>query len=73
LPGSLAGLKALNPGEYIEINGHEYLVDEGLLVIKLLKQRFDSGSGIWPIHFEPQTLTIKDYSTKAIRDVFHVR
>lgn len=53
--------KVLEAGETIEIGSHEYDVDDSLLVVKLLKQRFDSGSGVWPIHFEPQTLSIKDY------------
>lgn len=54
--------KALDAGEQIEIGGREYTVDDSLLVIKLLKQRFDSGSGVWAVHFEPQTLSVNDYS-----------
>lgn len=59
-------IKAVDEGEFFEVNGHMYAVDNKLLVIKLLKQRFDSGSGLWPISFEPQTLTVNDY---MIRDL----
>lgn len=53
--------KVMENGDPIEVGGHEYKVDEYLLILKLLKQRFDIGYGAWPVHFEPQTLTITDY------------
>lgn len=60
--------KVMNEGEPITIAGHDYSVDQYLLVLKLLKQRFDSGSGVWPVRFEPQTLTVKDYTVTKLPD-----
>lgn len=54
-------IKVMDDGEALEVGGHEMTVDKYLLVIKLLKQRFDEGAGIWPIRFEPETLAISDY------------
>lgn len=62
--------KVQDTGEPIEIGGHEYVIDDSLLVIKLLKQRFDSGSGVWPVHFEPQTLSISDYRITQLGQVW---
>lgn len=45
----------------VEIGGHAYKNDESLLVIKLLKQRFEQGYGVWAIRFKPQTLEVFDY------------
>lgn len=53
--------KILAKGEDIEVGSFNYTVDDGLLVIKLLKQRFDNGTGIWAVQFEPQSLKITDY------------
>jgi len=55
-------IRAFEEGEFIPIGSKEkmYLVNDYLMVIKLLKQRFDSGSGIWPVHFEPHTLNMHD-------------
>jgi replicative DNA helicase len=58
----LRASKVMNLGEYIEIGNHEYEVTDNLMVIKLLKQRFDSGFGLWAVNFEPQTLTMADYT-----------
>jgi len=55
-------IKVLEQGETVPISGSEYVVDDGLLVFRLLKQRFDIGSGTWPVRFEPQTLTMRDYT-----------
>lgn len=54
-------VKVLDAGENITIGSHEMEVTDSLLVFKLLKQRFDSGAGIWPVHFKPQTLEMFDY------------
>lgn len=45
----------------IEIGGIQYQNDENLFVIKLLKQRFEQGYGVWAVRFEPQTLRLHDY------------
>lgn len=59
-------IKAMDAGDKFEIGDKDYTVDEYLLVIKLLKQRFDVGAGMWPLHFKPQTLEIKDYHHHAL-------
>jgi replicative DNA helicase len=59
----LRPIKIKDEGEVITIAGQEYTVDDQLLIIKLLKQRFDVGFGAWAVRFEPQTLTVSDYIT----------
>lgn len=61
-------IKMMDKGEKFNIGDKEYTVDEYLLVVKLLKQRFDSGAGKWPLHFKPQTLEVKDYHTHPLND-----
>lgn len=56
-------IKIMEQGEGVTIAGSDYTVDDGLLIFRLLKQRFDVGSGTWPVQFEPQTLTMQDYQT----------
>ena len=58
--------KVIQCGEMIEVAGHDIPVEKFLLLIKLLKQRGDEGSGIWPVHFEPHTLTMGDYNFKKL-------
>lgn len=55
--------KVFELGEMVPIGSKEmeFEVDEKLMVFKLLKQRFDVGSGVWPVSFEPQTLKMIDY------------
>jgi replicative DNA helicase len=50
----------------VRVGGVDYNLTEELLVVKLLKQRFDTGMGIWAIHFEPQTLTVRDYTREPL-------
>lgn len=56
--------KTHDPNEtpYIPIGGTDYRNSDELFVIKLLKQRFEQGFGVWPVHFKPQTLELTDYS-----------
>ena len=49
----------------IDINGTDYFNDEDLFVVKLLKQRFERGYGIWPVRFRPQTLELYDYQQEV--------
>jgi replicative DNA helicase len=46
---------------FIDIAGTSYKNDEQLMVIKLLKQRFERGFGVWGVRFTPQTLEMHDY------------
>ena len=50
----------------VEVGGINYKNDEDLLVIKLLKQRFERGYGVWAVRFQPQALTVHDYETRDI-------
>lgn len=45
----------------IDVDGVDYFNDEDLFVIKLLKQRFERGFGVWAVKFKPQTLELFDY------------
>lgn len=47
----------------INIAGSEYEIDDNLLVIRLLKQRFDVGFGTWAVNFKPQNLEMHDYQS----------
>ena len=51
----------------VEVGGVDYYNDEDLLVIKLLKQRFERGFGVWAVRFQPHTLQIWDYETHDIQ------
>jgi replicative DNA helicase len=46
---------------FIDIAGVDYPNTENLFVMKLLKQRFEKGHGIWAQHLDPNTLIMKDY------------
>jgi replicative DNA helicase len=50
----------------IEVGGINYMNDEDLMVVKLLKQRFERGYGVWAIRFKPHTLQVWDYETREI-------
>lgn len=50
----------------ITVNNVEYMNEEDLFVVKLLKQRFERGYGVWAIRFTPQTLEVNDYETRSI-------
>lgn len=47
----------------IQVGETNYTNDEDLFVIRLLKQRFGIGHGIWAVRFKPDTLTVYDYDT----------
>ena len=50
----------------IEVGGETYKNTEQLLVMKLLKQRFEKGYGIFAEHFDPNKLTLNDYKLTPI-------
>lgn len=60
--------KIMEIGSPVDIANHTYTVDEHLMIIKLLKQRFDVGYGVWPVHFEPETLIVSDYSVTRMEN-----
>jgi replicative DNA helicase len=47
--------------EFIVYNDKKYYHPQELLIIRLLKQRFDVGYGTWAVRFKPQTLEMFDY------------
>lgn len=50
-----------NEKESIKVSGVNYPNTEDLLVVKLLKQRFESGSGSWAVRFNMKRLVVTDY------------
>lgn len=50
----------------IEIGGVNYANNEELFAIKLLKQRFERGFGVWAVRFRPHTLELFDYEHQRI-------
>lgn len=61
-------IRSKDPEEeaFIPIAGREYANDEGLFVIRLLKQRLEKGFGIWAVNFNPSALHITDFTTVAL-------
>jgi replicative DNA helicase len=45
----------------VNISGTEFDITPELMVIRVLKQRFDVGHGTYAVRFEPQTLRMTDY------------
>lgn len=70
-------VKTHDPAKHptIELGGVEYVNDERLLVIRLLKQRFERGYGTFAVRFTPQTLEVRDYLSpqelQLAEPVFH--
>jgi len=48
----------VNQHPHVRLGGTEFVNHEELLVVKLLKQRFDKGYGIWGVKLNPATLEI---------------
>ena len=57
-----------HPDEHpsIQVGQENYANDEDLFVIRLLKQRFGIGHGVWAVRFKPDTLDIYDYTKQEI-------
>jgi replicative DNA helicase len=52
----------------IKVGANQYANVPELLVIRVLKQRFDVGHGTYAVRFEPQTLTMADYDVIRLND-----
>ena len=52
--------------EFINVGGMDYPNTDDLLVIKLLKQRFEKGYGIWAQRFDQDGMTLDDYKVERI-------
>lgn len=50
----------------IEVGGVDYTNNDKLLVIKLLKQRFDKGHGVWGVRFDPATIELRDFKLTSV-------
>lgn len=51
---------------YINVKGVEYANDDRLLLIKVLKQRFAHGYGIYPVSLDMSTMTMTDFDLHTI-------
>ena len=47
-------------GEHIELGNEVFIVNENLLIIRLLKQRGDRGRATWGMHFDPALMRLAD-------------
>ena len=59
----------LKPGEQpplIEIDGSQYEANERLLVLRMLKQRGDSGRHTFALHMEPELLELAELETRRL-------
>ena len=52
----------------VVIGGVQYDITPELLVIRVLKQRFDVGHGTYAVRFVPQTLEMADYEVRDLCD-----
>lgn len=57
----------------VKVSNAEYPIVPELLVIRVLKQRFDIGCGTYAVHFEPQTLKMTDYDVHQLEPVPIIR
>jgi replicative DNA helicase len=53
----------------ITVGKHQYANTPELLVIRILKQRFDVGCGTYAVRFAPQTLEMADYEVRPLCDL----
>lgn len=51
-------VKTEQPGDVLEIGNRWYKVSDQLLIIKMLKQRFDRGTATWGMYFDPARLVL---------------
>lgn len=56
----------VDANKFVEVGGVTYPNSDELLVIKLLKQRFDKGYGIWGVKFDPNMMTLSDYELTSV-------
>jgi hypothetical protein len=63
--GLMRPIKYHDEGALIEVGGMTIPVAEHLLVMRMLKQRFEQGSWTWPLHFNPATLEMGDLERRA--------
>lgn len=63
--------RIFDEGELIPVGSKDnlYQVDQKLLLVRLLKQRFEEGSGLWAVGFEPQTLTMFDIKKHTLANI----
>jgi len=54
---------------YLNISGKSYANSENLLVVKLLKQRFEKGFGTWALDFDPNTMILVDAVETKMKNV----
>ena len=52
--------------EFINVGGMDYPNTDDLMVIKLLKQRFEKGYGIWAQRFDQNQMILDDYKVERI-------
>ena len=50
----------------IEIEDQSFQVTETLLIMRMLKQRFESGRWTWGLHFAPQYLKLAEMEKRII-------
>ena len=64
-------IKSISPDEspYIDLNGVSYKNDSSLLIIRLLKQRFETGAGTWAVNFKPESLEMTDFHRADVNTV----
>lgn len=53
----------------IDIAGSSYMNNDNLLVIRLLKQRFEKGLGTFALDFDPNTMILRDATPAVVRNV----
>lgn len=58
-------------GKLVEMeDGHRYAVTDSLLLLRMLKQRFDRGRYTWAMHFDPAYLKLAELETRTINNAY---
>jgi hypothetical protein len=53
-------------GQLIELGEETMPVTENLLIMRMLKQRFDRGRYTWPLHFDPALIQLAGMETREV-------
>ena len=62
--------EVLDSGKPVQLGGHRYDVTPTLLLIRMIKQRFEQGRFTWAVHFDPAYLKLAELETRRIEHGF---
>lgn len=66
--GLLKPIKVHEAGRKIQVSGHDYTVDDNLLLIKMSKQRMEQGAWTFVVNFDMSRMVMSDYNFLSLND-----